>query len=106
MEKVGVGMAYLPHPHPSGIWKDVEAAKSDWGGRGIVGVPSQITGSRVPSNKYSIAHTSSILSRVLACHLLVRGPGLFTSKIGESHVGGGELTLKDTSHALGAVLTA
>lgn len=36
MEKVGVGMAYLPHPHPSWIWKDVEAAKGDWGAEGLL----------------------------------------------------------------------
>lgn len=53
-----------------------------------------------------IAHTSSVLSKVLACHLLVASLGPFTSRIKGSHVEERELTLKDASHALGTLLTA
>lgn len=53
-----------------------------------------------------VAHAGSILSKVLACHLLVASLGSFTCRITDSQVGERELTLKDTSPALGTLITA
>ena len=85
MEKVGVGTAYPPPP--PGFGNMLKQPKVTVGQRDYLCPTATSLGAGHPVIILGITYTRPVLSTVLACHLLVGWPGVFTSQIKKSHVG-------------------